>query len=97
MGLQVLLPLSGVLIVGIGDTAASMYGIPDPCLSSVHARELRACMAKSFSVASLTVSSSFVESVPVRRLTKSTQMWLTLRTHTLAEARALHQPKRTSC
>ena len=76
MGLQVLLPLSGVLIVGIGDTAASMYAIPDPCLSSVHARELRACMAKSFSVASLTVRSSFVESVPVRRLTKSTQMWL---------------------
>lgn len=93
MGLQVLLPLSGVLIVGIGDTAASMYAIPDPCLS----RELRACMAKSFSVASLTVRSSFVESVPVRRLTKSTQMWLALRTHTLAEARAQHQPKRTSC
>ena len=43
MGLQVLLPLSGVLIVGIGDTAASMYAIPDPCLS----RELRACMAKT--------------------------------------------------
>ena len=45
MGLQALLPLSGVLIVGIGDTAASVYVIPDPSLSSVHARELRACMA----------------------------------------------------
>ena len=61
------------------------------------AREVRACIAKFFSVASLTVRSSFVESVPIRRLTKSTQMWLTLRTHTLAEASAQHQPKRTSC
>ena len=67
-------------------------------LSLFRARTRVACVhGESFSVASLTVSSSFVESVPVRRLTKSTQMWLTLRTHTLAEARAQHQPKRTSC